>query len=789
MKRHSLILLSTLLTTLLVSSTVADQPNKRGRSKKNVIAFSFDKKPLTTLIDELSQKKKVNIILPQNASQLEELKQQTITYHPQNRTEIPVSEAWSLLHTFLELSGFGISLKKDNTYAIEKIGLPREPGLNRSVLPIYADVPPNELPDSQEHIRYITYLQNLKVPGPQDKDNPIARILADMVTPGAPIVFEPKTNAIIITDKANTISSVMHIIKELDNSGFKESIEIIHLNNVPVQDVVNIFESLKAAAGGDSSGFIRGDAKTESLSLFAEDTTVISDTRRNNLILMGRQAATERIADFVKDYMDVPQETGKSILHYYDLQYLDATEFAEVLGRIVAPLIETGQQATAEAPGGAERYFQGVVIMAEEVKVQTVRQAVQDITLEARGGLLETGLGEQQTITGGNRLIVAARHDDWVRIKSLIDEIDKPQPYVILEVLVVDIRGINQKLIAGSVRNKTATTLPNDGFQFLSTNITDVNTLLGNKPAELAEDLLRVITGADSNNPSVTSLLAPGSLLLSINDPNTPGVFGLLQILDTLLNSKIISHPYLITTNNQKATIASQQLRRVRGDAVPGAAGVITVQIIDLPATLQVQMIPRLSSLERLSLQVAVDINEFIDNVSNTRLTRRVNTNANMQSGQILAIGGLTRTDQSDTVAGTPLLERIPIIGNFFSNKSKATTKNNLAIFVCPTIVQPKLRGGLNVYTADKIRKARRDIDDYVVFGDTKDPITRLFFQNDLPTDTVMKKFISEVDNPPDAELIKTTREKRQERLKPKKRPKPSKKEPPKPGPVLPLPA
>ncbi len=775
-----------LISCLLFTSSAKD--NSQKYTNKDTIPFSFEKKPLTDIINDLALKKGINIILPQNAAQLEELKQQTITYLPTNRIDIPVSEAWNLFHTFLELSGFGLSKKKEDLYAIEPIGTPKEPGINRSVLPVYANVPPDKLPDSEERIRYIYYLENLKVPGPQDKDNPIARILADMLTPGAPVVFEPRTNAIIITDKSNTIASVMHIIQELDQSGFKEAIEVIRLNNVPVTDVVKIFENLKAAAGGDGASFIRGGEKGNSLNFFAEDTSVIADPRQNNLILMGRQAAIERISDFVKDYMDMPQESGKSILHSYDLQYLDATEFAEVLSRIVAPLVTTGTQATGEATAGPERYFQGVVVMAEGVKVQDIKTTTEEITLEARGGFLPTGLGQQQTITGGNRLIIAARHDDWIRIKALIEEIDKPQPYVILEVLVVDIRGIKQKLIAGSVRNRTVTNLPTEGFQFLSSNISDVNALLGAQPRELAEDLLRLVPNT-GDTTSVTSLLAPGSLIMSINDPNTPGIFGLLQILDTVLNSKILSHPYLITTNNQKATIASQELRRVRGDAVPGAAGVITVEIVDLPATLQVQMIPRLSSLERLSLQVAVDINEFIDPTSNTRLTRRVNTNANMQTGQILAIGGLTRTDQTDTTAGTPVLERIPFIGNFFSRKSRTTTNNNIAIFICPTIVQPKLRGGLNVYTADKIRKARRDTDDYVVFGDNKDPITRLFFQNDLPTDTLLRNYVSEVDNPPDAELIKTAKERRRQRLQPKKQPEPKKFGPPQAGPVLPLPA
>jgi len=652
---------------------IQDEPlefMQKKQPQKGFVPFSFEKKSLVDIINELALKRETNVILPQNAADFEMLKNQMVTYRPQGRTDIPLDDAWNLLKTFLELSGFAFSPKHDSLVTIERIGKPLEPGITRSLLPIYANVAPDKLPNSQEYIRYIYYLTNLKVPDEKDREtNPIARILKDMLTPNAPVVFEPKTNALIITDKANTIASVMGIIKQLDHSGYRESVQVIHLNNTPAQDVVKIFESLRAAAGGDGSmSSIRHDSRTETLSSFAENTILVADSRLNNIIIMGRETSVERIAEFIQSHMDVAPESGKSVLHSYDLQYLDATQCAAVLNRIVAPLAPVGTQATAGQPAGPERYFQGVVIAAEEVKEVDIKTTTEEITLEARGGFLPTGLGSQKIFTGGNRLIIAALQDDWLRLKELISSIDKPQPYVILEVLIVDIRGDRRKLIAGTVRNKTATNMPTHGFEFLSSQISDVNSVLGAAPQRLDEDLLRVLTGSNNANPSLTSLLAPGSMIVSINDPATPGIFGLLQLLDSALYTKILSHPYLITTNNQKATLTNQELRRRVGDAIPGAAGVITVEIIDLPATLQVQMIPRLSSLHHLSLQVAIDINNFIDANSDTRLTRRVNTNANLESGQVLVIGGLASTVQNDIITGTPILSQIPLIGPFFIN-------------------------------------------------------------------------------------------------------------------------
>ncbi len=771
---------------------ILEQRAAKKRKPEEHIPFSFEKKSLVDIIEQVASLKKINVILPQQAVDLEALKKQTVSYQPQGRETVSLDTAWNLLYTFLELSGFAISKRKDDLYVVTRVGRPDEPGINREVLPLYINTPPNKLPDSEERIRYMYYLRNLTAPTAQDKDtNPIARIFRDMLSPGAPVIFEAKANGFIITDKSNIIASVMTIIKELDNSGFKETIEVIELHNVPARDVVKVFDSLKKASGDvNQPPFIRGEEHGESLSYFAADTKIIADDRNNTLILMGRETAVERIADFVEQYMDNPPETGKSILHYYDLQYLDAKLFADVLTRIVTPPVQAGFQGQAGPPVGPERYFQGTVVMAEEVKTVETKSTTEEITLEAKGGYLPVGLGNQQIITGGNRLIVAAIHDDWVRLRDFIEALDKPQPQVILEVMIVDVTRTRQKIVSGTFRTKTDAQLP-DGVQFLSSNISNVNSVLGINPSAINVDLLALLSGTlqQANNPPVTSLLTPGSTIISWNDPLTPGIFGLLQLLDSIVDSKVLSHPFLVTTNNQKATIASQTIQRVQGDAVPGAAGVITIEIVDLPATLQVQMIPRISSPTRLQLQIAVDVNMFINPTSQTRTTRRVNTNANMSSGEILVIGGLTQTTETDVITGTPFLSRIPLIGNFFSGKNKIYEKTNIAIFISPTIVQPKLRGGMNVYTADKIRRVRRDVSEEAAFSDTRDPVTRIFFNIDGKTDKLMRDYLSEVDNPPDAEIINKMYARRQAARR-ARQPKP-KQEVIKPtaGPVKPVPA
>jgi general secretion pathway protein D len=164
---------------------------------------------------------------------------------------------------------------------------------------------------------------------------------------------------------------------------------------------------------------------------------------RNRLIVLGREQAVDRVIDFVKKYIDVPQESGESVFHTYALQYLDAAEFSQILQNIVNASSTGGTgQSKAEggaAQGGPERMFEGVIVTHDKVVDQP------------------QGAGTEEKAKaiyyGGNRLIVAARRDDWLRIKKLCEELDTPQPQVIIEVLIADLTDDDNRSIGSMLRN------------------------------------------------------------------------------------------------------------------------------------------------------------------------------------------------------------------------------------------------------------------------------------------------------------------------------------------------
>ena len=761
-----------------ISSTVTQQAKTERQLLEQLgpgytarIPFVFERKKLLDIVTSIIVTyKKANIILPQKAADLDILNKQLVSYRPARGERVSLDEAWRLINMFLDLIGFSIVKKHSKLYSIVRTGtgILGESSVGREPLPLYINTKPSQLPLGDEHIRYIYYLKNIPVPPQAEAQNsPLTQLFNTLLSPSAlkgpgniPVIYEPKSNGFILTDKASNIASVMHIITELDETGIKEVIEVIPLFNNTAQQVAQVFDTIRKAAGGDIQHipFIRQDVQSEQIAPFALETRIIANNRDNSLIIMGRENTVSRIREFIQDYLDTPAESGRSILHVYDLQHLDAPSFAKVLQDIVNTQ-QVASQATAQAQA-SQPYFQGVRVAAELPQPLVVDPRTQKVSIAEGLGIKEAP-DLQQVSTGGNRLIIAATHRDWIQVKKLIEDLDKPQPQVILEMFLADLTIDLVGLLAGTNRIPTEFTTGTSP-EYLASHITPVNNVIvidpltgippspPNRPA-LAQDLLQIIGPGDPNTGAPASVATvvsqePGSLLISFNDPQTPGIWALLQILNRVASDAILSFPFLTTLNNQKSTIELTEERRAAGEAVSTRSGFIIPQI-NVPARLKIVYTPHLSSDERLSLEIGIAIEQFLASTNLNRVTRYIRTNVNLASGQVLVLGGLTRTLKNEQETYTPLLGRIPIIGALFSRTRKQHTDANLALFVCPTIITPARKAQARAYTKSKTLDIYKQLTCNFETTD-QDPITRLFFKRDISQNRLIREhthsFISE---------------------------------------------
>ena len=343
-------------------------------------------------------------------------------------------------------------------------------------------------------------------------------------------------------------------------------------------------------------------------------------------------------------------------------------------------------------------------------------------------------------------------------------EFPAEQKQVFIEVLVADLTIDDTRQLGAMLRNPAKIPLPGEvEFQsahlspgIIPDNFSDPSTVsvIDNSTdcPEIASDLLRNSidssgSKSDSGDRSAASLLEAGSTAIALAD-NDGKVWSLLQILKTFEHTKILSHPHIIAVHNQKATIEVGETRLVAGEATTSSLNPIRKNET-IEAKLKINITPKISTADSINVQVEIDIDEFLE-AGDARATRQVITNANIANKGVLALGGLIRSNTQKSLEKTPLLGNIPILGHFFKRRKGTLRKNNLTVFISPTIIEPRLREGASQYTRDYINLAHDYVSEGDLFDSLRDPITRWYFKtgtdaNDIVNDFV-KKDVSALD-------------------------------------------
>lgn len=701
--RHIFLAAIFLCGAFVLAITIDDSDEEAVR-----IAIDFSNEPLLNIVRSVATAKKINILLPQSGA---EIKEKITLKYPEPFT---VDEAWKLVLTLLDLSDYTI-LPKSTGLQINK----KNADTLREPVPLFVNTTVQDLPDTDNIIRYLYFFSNIKAPVEPDAELNVA--LKELLSTTGTFKIDQTANALLIQDKANIARSVMQFIIQFDQAVYQEKIESVHLVNTEAKMIADLLNEYILKIGSNepiNKLHTLDNRKLSENQIFAKGTKVMPIAHNNTLLILGRPQVVDKLKDFILNTLDQPEaQRGKSILHVLPLQYVNADQLAPVLQRIVDASRSggTGQStaATASPVKGAERFFDEIIIRADKPQNS-----------------------EESKYYGGNNLIIAARNDDFEQIKNLVLQIDIPQPIVLFEIVIADLTIEDTRKLGTMMRNPAKIPLPSN-MNIQSAQL-DSGILLDNaanpttNPTTLAVDLLEKInTGDDSSGVSIASLAQTGSTLLSFNDADGK-TWGLLQILKMFSHSKVISQPHVVTVNNKPALIRLGSERLLDDDTTESSGGSAIIKKKKVEAVLQVDITPRISPDNTVTLQIKVAIDDFLSPSNPTKITREVSTSANVASGSIFSLGGLTNLINSAGVNETPGLSKIPGIGWLFKRKSDQTIKNNLTVFICPTIIQPRLRKGANEYTKDCIALNQKFLEDSGLFVQTKDPITRWFFKNKI---------------------------------------------------------
>lgn len=700
----------------------------REEKEHQMVRFYFEDATLENLVRYMEELYDVKFFTdddlnptPQGGAVLKGHRITFTTNKPLTRTE-----AWDLFLKFLDMAGLTVIPGEGDTLKSEHIN-PNKPhkkplfyrittltNANKEVLPTFFNTKLDAIPDNSTKVRYVFFVKNSPLATIQEIVKSFSSSSA-----GPPLIF-PDLNALIITDKGSNIRALMHIIKEFDKE-MPEAMSVLKLKRSDAIEVARLYESLtRAEAPQGAARFVTQRSQPKSL-YFPVNARVIPEPRTNSLILLGPKAALIKIEEFIIKHVDVELDMPYSPLHIYELQYTQARNIAQILNQTAASF---GSGTAAAQYGGVRdgnQYFGPLSITPDE---------------------------------SGNRLIIKAEENDYIKLVDIIKKLDVVQPQTIIEVLIVDVTTGEDKILGTQIRNKSEGSLiKNVDFQRTGLPVSGGN--FGGVVNASNGSLL-------GNLISLASNAATGSTVLSVGNNNS-GIWGIMSILQQNTKTDVISNPFLLATNNYQAQVTLGSTRNIATSVVQGN-GQNSIGYSQDQANLEVTITPQISSDGSIQMAINITIQDYSSsNVeSGDKTIKTVQTAATVQNREVLVLGGIIKNKVTQLVRKVPLLGDIPGLGWLFKTKSKVKSQSNLLVFICPQIIYP----GMEVATTEYMKKKAevttalsRNSGAHDQSG--KDPINNLFFGSSGHDETVkqMSEFMNQ--NAPKKERKNKKKEKK----------------------------
>ncbi len=105
------------------------------------------------------------------------------------------------------------------------------------------------------------------------------------------------------------------------------------------------------------------------------------------------------------------------------------------------------------------------------------------------------------------------------------------------------------------------------------------------------------------------------------------------------------------------------------------------------------EVTPRIKPNNVVSMTVDQQVSKAQDNVLSGNLTpvisnRQVKSDVIVDSGSTILIGGLLQDRLDKTESGVPVLRKLPMVGDMFTQKSNTSTRVELIILITPRVVR-----------------------------------------------------------------------------------------------------
>lgn len=218
----------------------------------------------------------------------------------------------------------------------------------------------------------------------------------------------------------------------------------------------------------------------------------------------------------------------------------------------------------------------------------------------------------------------------------------------------------------------------------------------GTNNSNLPDGLLNPATGPATAGGIVAGSLFPNRSGLSLYGKIGNSLAAYVNLLSASNDFTVLSRPSIFTANNRKGTISSG--RRIPIPTTSNQTSVnggVSTNIEYRDVVLKLEVIPLVNSDDEITLEIALLSDDVvgqsapIGDIESVPIigTRELLTTVTVPNNQTIVLGGLITTNDTETVTGIPILSDIPGLGRLFSTKTNGVDRDELMIFIQPSIV------------------------------------------------------------------------------------------------------
>ncbi|ENZ6863098.1 type IV pilus secretin PilQ [Neisseria gonorrhoeae] len=287
---------------------------------------------------------------------------------------------------------------------------------------------------------------------------------------------------------------------------------------------------------------------------------------------------------------------------------------------------------------------------------------------------LVSGKGSVLIDPATNTLIVTDTRSVIEKFRKLIDELDVPAQQVMIEARIVEAAdGFSRDLgvkFGATGRKKLKNETSAFGW--------GVNSGFGGGDKWEAQTKINLPVAAAANSISLVRAISSGALNLE------------LSASESLSKTKTLANPRVLTQNRKEAKIESGYEIPFTVTTASGGGNSTNTEL--KKAVLGLTVTPNITPDGQIIMTVKInkDSPAQCASGSNTILcisTKSLNTQAMVENGGTLIVGGIYEENNGNTLTKVPLLGDIPVIGNLFKTRGKKTDRRELLIFITPRII------------------------------------------------------------------------------------------------------